>query len=87
MIVLFWTSTIGIGGGKTLAFPIGVPDEDLDAFGERLAREGGVMVAKLQLDRRGDGYAYIIDEERVFVSVAATATVRNNNMPVRREVD
>lgn len=87
MIVLFWTSTIGIAGGKTLAFPIAVPDDDLDAFGERLARDGGVMVDRLQLERRPDGYAYIVEVERMFLSIAATATIRNNNMPVRREVD
>lgn len=87
MVVLFWTSTIPVGNGRMLAFPIGVPDEDLDAFGERLAREGGVMVDRLWLEPRDDGYAYITRTERLFISVAGTITIRDNNTPVRLEVE
>ncbi|AWV18798.1 hypothetical protein A3862_27350 [Methylobacterium sp. XJLW] len=87
MLVLFWTSTIPNSRGGFVAFPIGVSDPDLETFCERLTREGGVMVTRLQTERRDDGYAYIVDEEAMFVSIAGTATVRNNNTPVRREVD
>lgn len=87
MVVLFWTSTIPIGNGRLLACPIGVPDEDLDAFGERLTREGGAMVERLWLEPRDDGCAYITRSERMFVSIAGTATIRDHNTPVRREID
>jgi hypothetical protein len=87
MLVLYWTSTIAIGPGKVLAYPIGVTDESLDAFCERLTREGGAMVWRLDLKDGPDRCKYIRDEQRVFISIAATATLRDYNHSVRREVD
>lgn len=87
MVVLFWTSTIPTGSGRLLAFPIGVPDDDLEAFGDRLTREGGAMVERLWTEQRDDGCAYITRSERMFVSIAGTATLRDYHVPVRREID
>jgi len=87
MLVLQVQTVVDTPSGLPLRFPISVPDADLEAFAERLTREAGVMVTKLRLERRPDGYAYIVNEERMFLGLAAVATIRDHDRPVRREVD
>ncbi|BAQ44377.1 hypothetical protein [Methylobacterium aquaticum] len=87
MIVLHWASIMPVGTGRWLNFPIGVQENDLADFTDRLCREGGVLVERLWMRDGGDGYYYIDRSERVFISIAATATIRDFDGPVRLEFD
>lgn len=87
MLALQVQTVVDTPSGLPLRFPIGVPDADLTAFAERLTREGGLMVTKLRLRRERDGIAYVVNMERMFLGLAAVATIRDHDCPVRIEVD
>lgn len=88
MLVLFLFSTLTLPNGKPFQAPIGVEDESLEAFVERLNAAGVVTVAQLSLtapDR--DGVQHIRDSWPIGLGVSAIGTLVNNRYPVCITVD